>query len=81
MKFKKAGVDLSATLIRDTNKIPLKNLISKVKATIEEEKLNGNITDNMSLIGIVNHCYPIIQINIYEEYFVKCLIIYQLYEE
>lgn len=80
-KYKKSWVDMSARLLKDTNNIPLNNLKKEITSVIKREKENGGLTDSMKLIEIIKHCHNFISSDIYDEYFIKCLIIYIINEE
>lgn len=80
MKFKKYWRDVTATLIKDSNKIPLEKLRKEIETIYEEEKSSGFINNTSNLLTIVNHCFSKVSSSIYDEYFVKCLIIKILHE-
>lgn len=75
MKFKKYWRDVSATLIKDSNKIPLEKLIKEIETIYEEEVSNGSINESSNLLTIVNHCFQKVSSSFYDEYFIKCIII------
>lgn len=75
MKYKKSWRDVTATLIKDSNKIPLEKLIKDIESVYENELLTGAIDDSSSLLTIINHCFSKISSNIYDDYFIKCLVI------
>ena len=74
-KFKKYWREVSATLIKDTDKIPLLDLVNSIQDIVRQQKESGGLTHSMTLMEIINHCYNLIKTSNYDEYFIKCLII------
>lgn len=81
LKYRKFWRDVTITLIKDSNKIPLGQLRKQVQISIENNKTNGNITEASNLLEIINHCFSEISFSIYDNYFIKCLIIKELNEQ
>ena len=81
MKFKKGWRDMSATLIKESNSIPLQETVDLIKFTVENDNSSSLITSNMSLLDIVNQTFLKLPKTLYDEYLIKCLIIKQLNEE
>ena len=81
LKYRKFWRDVTVTLIKDSNKIPLGQLRKQVQSSIENNKNNGNITESSTLLEIINHCFSEVSSNIYDNYFIKCLIIKELNEQ
>lgn len=81
LKYKKSWRDLSMKLINEVGKIPLMNLKNEIETTLLEIEKSGLINDKSNLITIIEQCQKKLKPNIYENYFVKCLIIKTLYEK
>lgn len=81
LKYKKSWRDLSMKLINEVGKIPLVNLKNEIETSLFENEKSGKIDDKSDLLSIVDLCYSQLTINIYDSYFVKCLIIKVLYEK
>lgn len=81
MKYKTSWREMSATLIKESNSIPLQKLIDTIDILIKGGHKNGAITQTMSLLDIINYTYPKITTSVFDEYFTKCLIIKRLDEE
>ena len=75
MKFKKYWRDVTATIIKDSNKIPLKKLIKDIETVYENELSAGAINVSSNLLTIINHCFSKVSSNIFDDYFIKCLVI------
>jgi hypothetical protein len=81
MKFKKYWRDVTATLIKDRNKIPLKKLIKDIETVYNNELSIGTIDESSNLLTIINHCFSKVSSSFYDDYFVKCLVIKVINEE
>lgn len=81
LKFKTSWREMSATLIKESNSIPLQKLVDDINAIVEDGYSNSTISPQMSLLEIVNHSYSKVQPSVYDEYMIKCLIIRKLNEE
>ena len=81
MKYKASWRDMSATLIKESNSIPLQRLTDNINKTIEEGYSARTITQAMSLLDIINYSYPKVATSMFDEYLIKCLIIKRLNEE
>lgn len=79
-KYRKSWRDITVTLIKDSNKIPLQQLKTQIQDIFENGKMEGNITNSNNLLEIINYCFSKISIDIYDDYFVKCLIIHTINE-
>lgn len=79
MKFKSGWREMRATLIKDSNSIPLNHVIDTIKSLIQIKM--ETLTNRMSLLEIINHIFPHLPNALYDEYFTKCLIIKQLNED
>jgi hypothetical protein len=75
IKYKKYWRDITATLIKDTNKIPLEKLIKDIESVYDYELSIGAIDDSSNLLTIINHCFSKVSSDIYDDYFIKCLVI------
>jgi hypothetical protein len=80
-KYRKFWRDVTVTLIKDSNKIPLEQLRKQVQTSINDNITSGKITETNNLLEIINHCFSEISSNIYDDYFIKCLIIRELNEQ
>ena len=81
LKYRKFWRNVTATLIKDSNNIPLGQLRKQIQISIENNKTNGNITESSNLLQIINLCFSEISSNIYDNYFIKCLIIKEINEQ
>jgi hypothetical protein len=81
LKYRKFWRNVTVTLINDSNKIPLEQLRKQVQLSIENNIINGIITETSNLLEIINHCFSEISSAIYDDYFIKCLIIKELNEQ
>ncbi|MBS1571684.1 MAG: DUF4297 domain-containing protein [Bacteroidetes bacterium] len=81
MKYKASWREMSATLINESNSIPLQKLVDDIAVLIQEDSINSVAVEKMNLLEIVNHTYSKLQKSVYDEYLVKCLVIKQLNEE
>lgn len=75
MKYKKFWRDVTVTLIKDSNKIPLEKLIKDIEEVYENELAIGMVDNSSNLLTIINHCFSKVSSNIYDDYFIKCLVI------
>lgn len=81
LKYRKYWRDVTMSLIKDNNKIPLNQLRKEVQDSINNNITNGNITDSSSLLEIINLCSKNILSNFYDDYFIKCLVIKEINEK
>lgn len=81
MKYKASWREISATLIKESNSIPLQKLADSINTIIKDSHSNETINQKMSLLDIINYSYPKVATPMFDEYFVKCLIIKMLNEE
>lgn len=80
IKYKKSWRDLSIALIKDSNNIPLQQLKDEIKSILKVGISEGNIKPTDTLLKIINHCFGRINRSLYDEYFIKCLIIHSIHE-
>lgn len=81
LKFRKSWRDVSMKLISDVDKIPLMNLKKEIENNFDESIKSGIINDNSSINDIWTNCEKNLSITIFDNYFIKCLIIKILYEK
>lgn len=74
-KYKKSWRDIYLTEIRNPNSIPLQELKDKINRIYQDRLCSEIITDSMSLINIIDSIYCNLETKIFDEYFIKCLII------
>jgi hypothetical protein len=81
LKYKAGWRDMCATLIKESNSIPLQRLADNIRFIIEQDYTESSVTNKISLLEIVNETFPKVFTSIYDEYLTKCLIIKKLNEE
>ena len=62
-KYRKFWRDVTVTLIKDSNKIPLEQLRKQVQTSIINNISSEKITETNNLLEIINHCWWIQVIN------------------
>lgn len=78
-KYKKYLRDVSMALINDVNKIPFQNLLNEINQIFDDAIKSNIINDKSNLVEIINYCKSKLKTELYNEYFVKSLIIKVIY--
>lgn len=81
LKYKSAFRDVNMKLISDVNKIPLKKLKSEIESLLVLCEEQNEINSQSSLKDIIETCQSKLAANIFDDYFVKSLIIKVVYEK
>ncbi|WP_332023024.1 dsDNA nuclease domain-containing protein [Kaistella sp.] len=80
LKYRKSWRDVSMKLISDIDKIPLMDLKKEIENNLEKAINLGTITDKSKINDIWFNCETNLSVTIFDNYFIKCLIIKILYE-
>lgn len=81
LKYRNAWRDVSMKLINEVGKIPLMKLKNEIENIIIEGQKMSFIEDKTDLLKIIEYCHSKLKPSMYDDYFVKCLIIKILYEK